>query len=476
LNNGAAPGTLLLALSKNYNWLSISPDHDFGILRNATFSVEINPLVEGSGRDEDHWAGLMIGADPCVAPTQRPGVALLLHNRQPQGGCEVIMDGVSRAKLTELPARQGAYRVSIELSNGNHYRFLVNDKLMYEAERTSNSTVNYIGLLGRGNGSAMQFHSFDNLRVTVPVTAPTPEMPELWIAPSPWPNNGRGLRQLIKRDGEWAKTREKITGLFYWPLMLDAHFSDAELKETFAKLNAWHKHFGLEVPVLKQYLPTAADSFALLQKQMSRFVPLGIKVRQFSMDEPFYATRAVLKKSDTFAVEQTADYIVKIRKAYPEARIGSIEPFPALSRVDLEKWITSLDAALAARSSKPVDFFRVDVDWANMNSKGPGNWAEVKKLEDFCRARHTRFSLIYWDAQNEPLETKGYVDNVECMSWYCGVMTQGGAYAYAGGRPDEYVIESWVPHAPQQAVPETDKTTFTASVLDFYKKFIQPLY
>jgi len=40
------------------------------------------------------------------------------------------------------------------------------------------------------------------------------------------------------------------------------------------------------------------------------------------------------------------------------------------------------------------------------------------------------------------------------------------------GAPDQYVIESWV-SAPSRCVPETDEWTFTRSVRDFVKKFVQ---
>jgi hypothetical protein len=53
-------------------------------------------------------------------------------------------------------------------------------------------------------------------------------------------------------------------------------------------------------------------------------------------------------------------------------------------------------------------------------------------------------------------------------------MTQGAAYRRAGGSPGEVVIESWVPGAPQHAVPEISNTTLCGSVLDFYLNFMQP--
>jgi hypothetical protein len=58
-------------------------------------------------------------------------------------------------------------------------------------------------------------------------------------------------------------------------------------------------------------------------------------------------------------------------------------------------------------------------------------------------------------------------------TWYVGVMRQGNDYAFVGGAPDQYVIESWV-GAPSRAVPEDGDWTFTRSVRDFSRRFVNP--
>jgi hypothetical protein len=51
-------------------------------------------------------------------------------------------------------------------------------------------------------------------------------------------------------------------------------------------------------------------------------------------------------------------------------------------------------------------------------------------------------------------------------------MHQGNDYAFVGGAPDQYVIESWI-GAPSHSVPETGEWTFTRSVRDFCRKFVR---
>lgn len=51
-------------------------------------------------------------------------------------------------------------------------------------------------------------------------------------------------------------------------------------------------------------------------------------------------------------------------------------------------------------------------------------------------------------------------------------MRQGHAHAMVDGRPDQYVIESWI-KAPSRRVPDGAEWTFTRSVRDFLKTFVK---
>jgi hypothetical protein len=64
----------------------------------------------------------------------------------------------------------------------------------------------------------------------------------------------------------------------------------------------------------------------------------------------------------------------------------------------------------------------------------------------------------------------GFADE---STWYVSIMHQGHAYAMVQGKPDQYVIESWIGEPPR-CVPETDEWTFTRSVRDFCRTFVRP--
>ena len=146
---------------------------------------------------------------------------------------------------------------------------------------------------------------------------------------------------------------------------------------------------------------------------------------------------------------------------------------PISSRRELVAWIEAVEAGLKQRHVRGLDFFRVDVDWCHFTLGGricPGSWPEVRELETACRQRGIAFSLIYWAADYPQLDHLKLADDA---TWYVSVMRQGYDYAYVGGVPDQYVIESWV-GAPSRAVPETDEWTFTRSVRDFCTRFVKP--
>jgi hypothetical protein len=262
-------------------------------------------------------------------------------------------------------------------------------------------------------------------------------------------------------------------------------------------LKSWDLKIGFEVPVLKARdwgmpQPLQAQlAFDQLQGFTARFRSLGMKdVTWFAFDEPVYAARYAIPASGAtvpaapaielfgrvkmdpdaarriaYAASQTAHFIALMRKAHPGARLGDIEPYPALNPDEIETAVNAIQKACAAQGIKGMDFFRLDVDWDLMEQKNFGSWAEVKRIEDFCRSNGIAFGLIYWPADQPRLAAAGKsTDRV----WREGIMKQSQAYAAAGGSPDQLVIESWL-HVPEHAVPETDRDTFTGAALELLR-------
>lgn len=291
----------------------------------------------------------------------------------------------------------------------------------------------------------------------------------VWMYP-PGVSNGQCFRELFTHPDQWKETRSKIDVLGYWDIQLDKQFTDDELSEWFAMLDKWGLKFTLEVGAVKMWAPKGKAAYYSGLARWKRFMKLGCKIYAFALDEPFCCVRKEMNESFEYAVEQTAQFIAKVRERYPDILIGDIEPYPFFRLDELIDWIDSLQARLKELNVRGMDFFRLDVNWAGIIYGGEsGSWEEVKKLEDACRGRKIPFSLIYWASDYPYWKSK---NNASDGTWYDGVMKQGDYYEAVGGTPDQYVIESWV-GAPSRSVPETDEWSFTRSVLDFCDKFVK---
>ncbi len=324
----------------------------------------------------------------------------------------------------------------------------------------------------------------------------TDHRPKVWMIPPPW-SEGACLKELVKHEGQWKQARARIDGIGYYLWLLNHQFLDKELKALFLKVNEWGLEFSLEVPVVKgadwgfKEPLNAETSFAKYQQLTRRFEADGMKsVDVVSFDEPIFASahpipaqvsQGILPKDGglpgqelsvkermAYGIQQTAAFIGLMRKSYPETILGDIEPYPTLSYDEITYAIDGIQKACLDKGIKGLEFFRLDFDWASMSTSNKGSWIEVKKIEEFCRSKGIRFGMIYWAPDHELLKPKG-IDNP--MAWYIGLMHHGNAYALVNGKPDEYVLQSWM-HIPVHAVPESDITTFSRSVLDFCNSFV----
>jgi hypothetical protein len=282
-------------------------------------------------------------------------------------------------------------------------------------------------------------------------------------------DNGRCFRELFEKPDEWQETRSLVDVLFYADHNLKRQFSDDELRAWFGQLNQWKLKFAMEVGAVKPWAQTGEKCFHIQKANWDHFRGLGQQLYAIAMDEPLLGCREQIHQPDEYALQETAHFVALVRQHFPDVLIGDIETYPSIPVADHLWWIETLQKKLAERGVRGLDFYRLDVNWANFIVQDHGSWPEVKKLERYCRSKQLPFSLIYW-ASGEPLLTKmGLSDE---STWYIEVMHQGQAYAMAQGTPDQFVIESWLP-APPRCLPETAEWTFTRSVRDFCRRFVR---
>ena len=292
--------------------------------------------------------------------------------------------------------------------------------------------------------------------------------PTVWMGPPSY-DNARCFRELFENPEAWTETRSVIDVLMCADHQLDRQFTDEELRGWFSQLQQWQLKFALEVGAVKPWGQTGERTFAVQEPKWERFRSLGANLYAIAMDEPLLCCRKHIDKPDDYALEETADFIARVRKQYPEMLIGDIETYPSIPLEDHYWWIDALQRRLAEKGVRGLDFYRLDVNWANFVVQDIGCWGDVRKLEEYCRKRDLPFSLIYWASEQPALDRMGLADD---STWYVSIMQQGYDYAMVRGRPDQYVIESWI-RAPSRSTPESEPWTFTRSVLDFTRKFVK---
>ncbi|MCB9766659.1 MAG: hypothetical protein H6751_12160 [Candidatus Omnitrophica bacterium] len=294
---------------------------------------------------------------------------------------------------------------------------------------------------------------------------PSGSAPEVRLVPPPgFDNDSKAFRDLFEHPEQWELARSRIDSIGYYDHRVN-QFSDQELTDWFAMIQVWDKKFFIETGAVNEWCTTGQACFDAIHPLWDRFLSLGAKIDAFCMDEPYFKALNFGLGNREYAVEQVADWIRLIRLNYPDIAVGSIEPYPSVSRIDLENWIVELDNKCAQLGVRGLDFFCVDPDWRRFPSDG--RWSQVKVLEDFCKARGLPFSLIYW-AADRPLST-------EDRDWYERTLAQGEAYRQVRGQPDEYDIQSWLA-IPSQSIPEYGSNTLTRTLNDFYTRIVsQPL-
>ena len=292
--------------------------------------------------------------------------------------------------------------------------------------------------------------------------------PLVWMCP-PSREGGKCLRELFEHPDQWKQARATVDVLGYADHTLDKQFTDEQLRAWLPRLQEWGIKLALEVGAVKPWGKTGRKVFEVQRPKWDRVQRLGGQIYAIAMDEPLSAVRREIHQPDDYAVEETANFIALVRQYYPQVLIGDIEPYPSIPLADLVHWIESLQARLAARHVRGLDFFRLDVNWAVFIVAKGGSWPEVKTLERDCRRRKLPFSMIYWPADFPAMQRHGLADD---STWYVSTMQQGYDYAMVGGAPDQYVVQSWV-DGPSKIVPETDPFSFTRAVLDFNQKFVK---
>jgi hypothetical protein len=263
----------------------------------------------------------------------------------------------------------------------------------------------------------------------------------LFSPTAPWTTAASHI-QVFKLYGEWV---------------LDA--SDQDLLRVVSDLGSRHIRLAVEAGPLTATADCGAsvEGFAgpaTGARIARRIQQAGGTLDYVALDEPFafghlYDGVNACHWSEQKVIDQVIGFGRAIRKVFPGAQIGDIEPLWAgTGASDLKGWIR----AYAKATGSDFPFFHFDVDFTRPD------WPDVaRQLEETCRARGIPFGMIYIG--------QGDTDQAFAASEQDRFATYE---AKAGGQPDQVIFQSWV-DKPDHVLPETTPGTFTWLVDRYFR-------
>ena len=264
------------------------------------------------------------------------------------------------------------------------------------------------------------------------------------------------FQQLMDRPDLWLDTASKVGMVKAYDYMIN-HYTDEQLSRWFAFLQTNGILFGVDTGVVKPGLPFGDQAFYHNKQTFDRIISCGGKIDDLFMDEPLTATRSFYKEDQAYAVRETVKWIKLVRTYYPNTRICSIEanPFNGIDR--LKSWIEDVNDGCAQQGVEGLDYFALDCHWTMS-----WDFSNPRDLNNWCRNRGVPFSMIYWAAPAD----KSY----NSPDWEYYILQQGAKYFNGGGRPDQYLVQSWL-LIPVDTIPESLPNSFTHSTSAFFGRF-----
>ena len=315
---------------------------------------------------------------------------------------------------------------------------------------------------------------------------------KVWMMP-----RNDSFYELFTNLDQWKETRKVVDAVGFADHALKSLFTPSKLEEGFAGMREIKMPLVLEVGGIKEWGAENNDGrgiyygkkmFEAQNPTWQHFINLGADFSGITMDEPLlnvlhapaWSYLGNNEQKFEFAVEGVAEFIKHVRAEYPDLVVGDIEVAPTFTANYLIRWIDALEARVKAKTGRGMDNFRMDVNWAALRHNQVETerlWRDMKRVEDHCRSIGLPFSMIYWASAVGDFRLGSEYDEHNNQTWYDQIMDQGEKYKAAGGKPDQWVIETWVnlngTPMPPTLLPETKSNSFTRSVLDFYNRFIK---
>lgn len=293
------------------------------------------------------------------------------------------------------------------------------------------------------------------------VFAPAPPLPDA-ISDYPLPDGADDYWELWADDAPWRDAAGHIDAFAMHAWMLRYSATDEDLRRLFDWLAEHDILFGLEVEPLTWPGPDVCDHTESFEgpydlEEARRIRALGGRIDFLALDEPYshahaYRGPGACNYSVEQVVDETWDFVQKVRGLHPGVVVGSIEPVvsdPRLTDEDFEIWLDTW----AERTGEPFAFLDIDVDWRQED------WPErVLGAEAVADSRGVPFGMLYLGSEFAGENDKWLAQLAE----HAVTFEQGH-----GGTPDLVGFYSW--HSqPDRLLPDDDIDAFSGRINQYF--------
>jgi hypothetical protein len=323
-----------------------------------------------------------------------------------------------------------------------------------------------------------------SLAVALALLMASDASPWPWTSDRFWFTPGPGtvdMLQLFESPDEWPHARQIVNVFEFYQGHLTTvtpilpgkgpNSYDAFVRsDAFRKLLRWGKRIAVEVGAVKEGYCTAdasgmQDAINQTLEALRNVQAAGGRVSYIAMDEPF--TSGIGRRCGGPSFVPTADrlaiYIPAIRKAFPDLRIGLIEPYPFFPVADFVEMFRLLH-----ERGLSVDFLHIDGQRPPA-SPGRGLWSgEILELAALAAQYKIPFGVILFG------------DNGDADALYAADALRNATELKRVFRsweviPDHVIIQSWALSRTGQFItpsnlPETSPNTHTAIINQIFER------
>lgn len=305
---------------------------------------------------------------------------------------------------------------------------------------------------------------------TMPAVVSTPDLlhhPLYWFGPLPplpvvtgRPFTGSDdFLQLFEVDAPWQTTAGTIQVFKLYGEWVSNHPGDAQLRKVINDLNRRGLAVAIETgPLDPDGCGDGIEGFATINSglQMARAIKsAGGTLHFIALDEPYFfghffdGPGACHWSAEKIAGE-VDEFVQAVRKIFPDVIVGDTEPLsgPAGAK-EYQDWLDIFYKV----SGYQLAFIHMDIDWSR--PKWPD---ELKAIQEHGSQIGVPVGIIYngnaFDQTDEEflLATGERVKKLELV---------------AAVQPDHVIFQSWN-DKPDRVLPDTDPTTFTGFIKEYF--------